>query len=250
MSEKVLAGHTAFITGGARNIGKATALALADAGANVIVNTLQDEAAASAVAEEIRGRGGQAMVAVGDVVSAEKVAEMVEAGREAFGDIDILIANASARGQIDFLEMDHATFRRVVDISIDGTFHLAQAMLPMMIAKNWGRIVTLGGISWHIGINRRAHNLTAKSGLTGLTRALAVEFADRGITANMVSPGAIETARPQSAGQMPQRATTSPVPRPGHVDEVASAVRFLCEPQQAYMTGQILHVNGGIYLGT
>ncbi len=250
MPDKVLAGHTAFVTGAARNIGKATALMLADAGANIIVNTLQDEASANAVADEIRGRGGQAIVAVGDVVSADNVARMVAAGREAFGDIDILVANASARGQIDFLEMDHATFRRVVDIALDGTFHLSQAILPMMVAKGWGRIVTLGGISWHIGISRRAHNLTAKSGLTGLTRALAVEFADKGITANMVSPGAIETARPQSAGQMPQRATTSPIPRPGHVDEVASAVRFLCEPNQAYMTGQILHVNGGIFLGT
>jgi len=250
MSEKTLAGHTAFITGAARNIGKATALMLAEAGANVIVNTLKDETAATEVAEEIRARGGNAIVAVGDIVSADNVAQMVVAGREAFGDIDILVANASARGQIDFLEMDHATFRRVVDISIDATFHLAQAMLPMMVEKGWGRIVTVGGISWHVGIKRRAHNLTAKAGLTGLTRALAVEFADRGITANMVSPGAIETVRPESAGAMPQRATTSPIPRPGHVDEVASAVRFLCEPQQAYMTGQILHVNGGIFLGT
>lgn len=250
MSEKTLAGHTAFITGAARNIGKATALMLADAGANVIVNTLRDEAAAGQVAEEIRGRGGKAIVAVGDVASGEAVAQMVAAGREAFGDIDILVANASARGQIDFLDMDHETFRRVVDISIDGTFHLAKAILPMMVEKGWGRIVTVGGISWHIGINRRAHNLTAKAGLTGLTRALAVEFADRGITANMVSPGAIETVRPESAGAMPQRATTSPIPRPGEVDEVASAVRFLCEPNQAYMTGQILHVNGGIFLGT
>jgi 3-oxoacyl-[acyl-carrier protein] reductase len=250
MSEKTLAGHTAFITGAARNIGKATALMLAEAGANVIVNTLKDETAATEVAEEIRARGGNAIVAVGDIVSADNVAQMGVAGREAFGDIDILVANASARGQIDFLEMDHATFRRVVDISIDATFHLAQAMLPMMVEKGWGRIVTVGGISWHVGIKRRAHNLTAKAGLTGLTRALAVEFADRGITANMVSPGAIETVRPESAGAMPQRATTSPIPRPGHVDEVASAVRFLCEPQQAYMTGQILHVNGGIFLGT
>ena len=250
MAEQSLAGHTALVTGGSRNIGRAIALTLADAGANIIINTLQDKAAADAVATEVRDRGGNAIVAVADIVNREQVFEMVEAGKREFGNIDIMIANASARGLVDFLDMDHETFRGVIDISLDGTFHLAQATLPMMIEAGWGRIVTLGGISWHVGLNRRAHNLSAKAGLTGLTRALAVEFGDRGITVNMVSPGMIETVRPASAGALPPRVVEPPVGRLGSVDEIASSVRYLCDPAQGYVTGQIIHVNGGFFLGT
>ena len=247
---QALAGKTALVTGASRNIGRAIALGLAQEGCNVVVNTLQDGAAAEAVADEIRAAGGQAIVSVGDIVERAAVDDMVEAAKAAYGGIDILVANASARGQIDFLDMDHATFRRVVDISLDGTFHLAQATLPMMIERGWGRIVTIGGISWHAGFKRRAHNLAAKSGLTGLTRALAVEFADRGITANMVAPGFVDTARPASAGVLPKRPMEPPINRSASVDEIASSVTFLCQPAQGYMTGQILHINGGVYFGT
>lgn len=250
MSDHSLAGRTALVTGASRNIGREIALSLSRAGANIVVNTLQDAAAAEAVAREIRDEGGNAIVAVADVVDRNQVDDMVNAARQAFGRVDILVANASARGLIDFLDMDHETFRRVIDISLDGTFHLAQATLPMMVEAGWGRIVTLGGISWHVGLNRRAHNLAAKSGLTGLTRALAVEFGDKGITVNMVSPGMIETVRPASAGALPPRSSQPPVGRSGTVAEIASSVRFLCDPAQAYITGQIIHVNGGIHFGT
>lgn len=250
MADQSLAGRTALVTGASRNIGREIALTLSRAGANIIVNTLQDAAAAEAVAAEIRAGGGNAIVAVADVVNRDQVHEMVEAGKREFGKVDIMIANASARGLVDFLDMDHESFRRVIDISLDGTFHLAQATLPMMIESGWGRIVTLGGISWHVGLNRRAHNLSAKAGLTGLTRALAVEFGDRGITVNMVSPGMIETVRPASAGALPPRNNEPPVGRSGTVEEIASSVRFLCDPAQGYVTGQIIHVNGGIYMGS
>src|SRR4029078_3360977 len=158
--------------------------------------------------------------------------EMGTRARFALGPIDICVVNASSRGQIDFLDLDYKTWRRVIDITLDGTFHCAQATLPGMIAKGLGRIITLGGIAWHAGVKRRAHNLTGKSGLTGLTRALAVEFGDRGITANVISPGTIETARPASDGTPPTRTSQPPVPRPGHVDEIASAALFLAQPEQ------------------
>jgi 3-oxoacyl-[acyl-carrier protein] reductase len=186
---------------------------------------------------------------IADVTDRDAVFAMVEAGRAEFGGIDILVANASARGQVPFLEMDYAAWRRVIDISLDGTFHLAQAILPMMLERGWGRIVTLGGISWHAGFSNRANNLAAKAGLTGLTRALAAEFGGRGVTANMVSPGMVETVRPASAGALPPMKTPPPVPRFASVSEIASAVHFLCLPEQGYMTGQILHVNGGMHYG-
>jgi 3-oxoacyl-[acyl-carrier protein] reductase len=245
-----LAGKTALITGASRNIGRAIALKLAGAGADIVVNTLQDLAAAEAVAREIEALGRKSLVQVADIVDRQAVGAMVREANRVLGPIDILVCNASSRGQIDFLEMNHATWRRVIDISLDGTFHCAQATLPGMIAKGWGRIVTLGGISWHAGFKRRAHNLAGKSGLTGLTRALAVEFGDRGITANVIAPGSIATVRPASAGTLPPRASLPPVPRQGEIAEIASAALFLAHPDQGYITGQIIHVNGGAYLGT
>lgn len=250
MDTQPLAGKTALVTGAARNIGRAIALSLADAGANIIVNTLQDQDAADAVAHEIELQGASSLVCVADVTDRNAVFAMVEAGRDKFGSVDILISNASARGQIDFLDMTYENWRRVIDISVDGAFHCAQATLPMMVENSWGRIVTLGGFAWHAGVPRRANNLTGKAGLTGFTRALAAEFGDRGITANVISPGAVNTVRPASAGALPSRESLPPVPRKAKVEEIASAARFLCLPEQAYVTGQIIHVNGGAYMGS
>jgi len=250
VSNQPLADKTALVTGASRNIGRAIALKLASAGANIVVNTLQDREAAGRVAAEIEAMGRRCIVQVADVVDREAVRRMVGEAGSALGSIDILVCNASSRGQIDFLDMDYTTWRRVIDISLDGTFHCAQATLPGMIAKGWGRIITLGGISWHAGFKRRAHNLAGKSGLTGLTRALAVEFGDRGITANVIAPGSIATVRPASAGTLPPRASLPPVPREGQSEEIASAVLFLAHPDQGYITGQVIHINGGAYLGT
>ncbi|MEM7747416.1 MAG: SDR family NAD(P)-dependent oxidoreductase [Pseudomonadota bacterium] len=250
MSERVLEGKTALVTGASRNIGKAIALAYAEAGANIVINSLQDAEAAAAVQAEITEAGGNAIVQLGSVADRAAVDAMVAAGMDTFGSIDIVVANASARGLVDFLDMDYEQWRNVVDISLDGTFNLTQTTLPGMIEKGWGRIITLGGISWHVGFKRRAHNLTAKSGLVGLTRALAAEFGDRGVTANCISPGQIETVRPASAGERPPMTNPPPVPRMGEVAEIASAAMFLAHPQQGYINGQIIHVNGGIFMGT
>lgn len=250
MDTKPLAGKTALVTGASRNIGRAIALALAENGANIIVNTLQDAEAAKAVAAEVEATGVASLVNVCNVTDREAVDAMAAEAREKFGAINIFVSNASARGQVDFLDMKYEDWRRVIDISLDGAFHCAQATLPMMIESGWGRIVTLGGIAWHVGFPRRANNLTGKAGLSGFTRALAAEFGGQGITANVVSPGAVETVRPASAGSAPQRENLPPVPRKAQIDEVASAVKFLCLPEQAYINGQIIHVNGGAYMGT
>lgn len=250
LETKALEGKTALVTGAARNIGRAIALTLASDGANIIVNTLRDEEAAISVAAEVEALGMGCLVNVCDVTDRKAVDKMVDEAKAKFGSVDIFISNASARGMVDFLDMSYEDWRRVIDISLDGAFHCSQATLPMMIEKGWGRIVTLGGIAWHAGVPRRANNLTGKAGLTGFTRALAGEFGDRGITANSISPGAVDTVRPASAGAIPKRDSLPPVPRKAHIDEVASAVRFLCHPQQAYINGQIIHVNGGAYMGT
>lgn len=251
MGNQSLAGKTAVITGSSRNIGKATALALAADGANIVVNGVQDKAAAEAVAEEIQATGAKAIAYVADVGTKDGSDGLVQAGVDAFGSVDILIVNASTRGRTPFLEMSHEEFRRVLDITIDGAFFLCQAAIPYMQKAGWGRIVTLGGISWYVGTTQRVHNLTGKAGLTGFTRGIAKEFASQGITANVVSPGFIETDRPASAGPgvSPEQIKTIPVGRAGDMKEIAGAIRYLCQPEAAFITGQTLHANGGLYLG-
>jgi 3-oxoacyl-[acyl-carrier protein] reductase len=249
MSEQKLAGKVALVTGAARNIGRAIAHHLADDGADIVVNAVSDQAAADEVVREIEAKGRCAIACMANVTDADAVKAMAERARDELGGVDILVLNASARGQVPFLDMTFEQFHNVVDISIDGMFHLSQACIPMMREKGWGRIVTIGGVSWHVGTPTRVHNLVAKSGLSGFTRGLAVEFAQYGITANSVSPGFIDTVRPASAGALPNRPVKAPVERMGTVDEVASMVHYLCLPESAYVTGQIMHVNGGMYLG-
>ncbi len=250
MSDKPLNGKTALVTGSSRNIGKAIALEFAKAGANLVINTLQDREAAEEVANEVEALGAKAIVQVANIVDRNAVSAMIAASEKAFGPVDILVANASSRGQMEFLDMDYSSWRKVLDTTLDGTFHLSQMTLPGMIEKGWGRIITLGGFAWHTGAVNRTNNLTGKAGIVGFTRALASEFGDRGITSNNISPGAIETIRPASAGALPPMSNPPPVPRFGKTDEIASAAMFLAHPQQAYINGQIIHVNGGMYYGT
>ncbi len=249
MNEQKLAGKVALITGAARNIGRAIANQLADEGAAIVVNALSDQAAADSVVAEIKAKGGKAIACIADVTDGDAVNAMVARATKELGSIDILVLNASARGQIPFLEMTHEQFRHVIDITLDGAFYCSKACIPMMKEKGWGRVITIGGISWHVGTSSRVHNLVSKAGLSGFTRGLAVEFAPDGITVNSVAPGYLDTVRPASAGALPSRRVNAPIDRMGTSDEVASMVRYLCMPEAAYITGQIMHVNGGMYLG-
>jgi len=251
MTSQSLTGKTAVISGSSRNIGRATAIALAADGVNIVVNGVQDQAAAEAVAKEVEAAGAKAIVHMADVATKDGCDGLVQAAVDAFGGVDILVVNASSRGRTPFLEMSHEEFRRIVDITIDGAFFLCQAAIPHMLEAGWGRIVTLGGMSWSVGMVERINNLTGKAGLTGFTRGIAKEFANTGITANVVSPGYIETDRPASAGPgfSAEQLESIPVGRPGDVKEVAATIRFICQPEAGYMTGQTIHLNGGLYLG-
>ena len=244
-----LTGRVAIVTGSARNIGRTIALRLAADGAAVVVNAVHDNAAADAVAHEIYKVGGQAMAHVADVTNEEAVQKMVGMAATAFGRIDIMVSNASVRGQVPIEKMSLEEWHRVLAVPLDGAFLLSKACIPHMKKNNWGRIITLGGISAYIGTKNRAHLLAAKAGLVGFTRGIAAEVADRGITCNVVSPGHIDTDRPASAGVRPPLVVRPPIDRFGRPDEVASMVRYLCLPEAAYITGQTMHVNGGLYMG-
>ena len=249
MADRELAGRVALVTGASRNIGRATALALADAGAAVIVNARVSVAEATAVAAEIEARGGEALVHVTDVTDERGVQAMAAAALARFGRIDILVNNAAVRGVSAIDAIDAAEFRRITGIILDGAFICVKACLPALRASGQGAVVNIGGMSGHTGATGRPHVVAAKMGLVGLTRALAHDLAKDAITVNCVVPGLIETVRTATSGAHTAHSGDTLLGRRGKPEEVAAAVRFLAGPHARYVTGQDWHVNGGAYLG-
>jgi 3-oxoacyl-[acyl-carrier protein] reductase len=250
MSTNELTGKVAIVTGAGRNIGRAIALALAEAGASIVVNARSNRAEADAVAREIEALGGEALVHVGNVAVAADMQAMAEAALKHFGRIDILVNNAALRREKPFGEMDYAEWREILDVTLDGAFHCVKACLPALRKSGAGTIVNIGGLSAHTGAKDRAHVVTAKAGLVGFTRALAHDVSDDGITVNCVVPGLIGTARPKDKPEPAHHLTHRTISgERGRPEDVAAMVRFLCGPAARYITGQAIHANGGAYLG-
>jgi 3-oxoacyl-[acyl-carrier protein] reductase len=242
----ILQGHVAIVTGSARNIGRAIAHALAEAGAAVVVNARSSAAEAEAVVQEIRNRGGQAVAKIADVGQPEQAASLIDAAVQAFGRLDILVNNAAVRREVDFEQLDYQEWRAIIATILDGAYLCARAAAPYLSARG-GSIVNIGGLSSFTGAARRAHVIAAKAGLVGLTRALAHDLAPHHITVNCVAPGLIDTERrgPEPAHHA-KHATLAG--RRGTPEEIAAVVRFLCGPEARYITGQTLHANGGVFM--
>ena len=250
MSEQELAGKVAIVTGAGRNIGRAIALALAQAGAAVVVNVRSNQAEADGVVREIEAAGGKAAAQVGDVVDPQTAAAMAALALARFKRIDILVNNAALRGEKPIDQMSYAEWRAVLDVTLDGAFLCIQACLPAL-KRNGGSIVNIGGMSAHIGSAHRAHVMTAKAGLVGFTRGLAHDLAADKITANCVVPGAIETARPAAAAKPAHHLTHGTITgERGKPQDVAAMVRYLAGPGGLFITGQTIHVSGGAYHGS
>jgi 3-oxoacyl-[acyl-carrier protein] reductase len=245
--ERELAGRVALVTGSARNIGRAIALALADGGAAVMVTARQALQDAEAVAEAIRRAGGRAAAVTADVGDPDAVTRLIASTVDRLGRLDILVNNASVRREVDFDSLDYREWRAVMATTLDGAYLCSRAALPHLTASGRGAIVNIGGLSSHTGAPRRAHVIAAKAGLAGLTRALAHDLATHGVTVNCVAPGLIDTAR---SGPEPAHHTSlaPPVGRKGRPEEIAALVRFLCGPGARYITGQTIHANGGLYM--
>ena len=245
-----LTGKVAVVTGAGRNIGRAIALALAEGGASLVVNARGNRAEAEAVRREIEASGGKALVHIGDVADTNAMQAMADAAEKQFGRIDCLINNAALRREKSFAEMDYREWREILDVTLDGTFHCVKACLRGLRQCGAGSIVNIGGLSAHTGAKDRAHVVTAKAGIIGLTRALAHDLADDGITVNCVVPGLIGTPRPRDRPEPAHHLTHQTITgQRGRPDDVAAMVRFLCGPGARYVTGQAIHANGGAYLG-
>jgi 3-oxoacyl-[acyl-carrier protein] reductase len=234
----------ALVTGAGRNIGRAIALALADAGAKVVVNARQSSTEIEAVATEVSSTGQQAFSILADVTDEKAVEAMVAKTLERFGRLDILVNNAAIRAVEPIEGIDAARWREVTSVILDGAWLCSRACLDALRNSDGGAIVNIGGLSAHTGALGRPHVIAAKAGLIGLTRALAHDLAPQEITVNCVVPGMIETKR-SSPSAHPGR--SSALGRRGTPEEVAACVRFLAGPGARYITGQTLHVSGGAF---
>jgi 3-oxoacyl-[acyl-carrier protein] reductase len=244
-----LTGRVAIVTGAARNIGRAIAVALGRAGASVAVNAKGSAELAEETAKEIRDAGSNAFVHLADIATPAGGAGLIAATVERFGRLDILVNNAAIRRETAFADLGWAEWREVLSVILDGAYICAHAALPHLEKSGAGTIVNIGGMSAHSGSARRAHVVAAKAGLVGLTRALAHDLGPVGITVNCVVPGLIATVRGASAEGIPAHHSkhSTLLGRRGTPEDAAGIVRFLCGAEGRYMTGQTIHVNGGAF---
>lgn len=242
--------RVAIITGSARNIGRATALALAADGISVTVHARQDQEGVDETVALVEQAGVEACGHLSDITTEEGAASLIQAATDRFGRIDILINNAAVRRNAPITEVSLAEWREVLAVCLDGAFLCTRAAVPHMRKQGAGRIVNIGGLAGHRGMMGRTHVGAAKSGLVGFTKALATELAADGIVANCVVPGLIETKRGVAAGGMPGHplGIGTLVGREGYPEEVAMWIATLCRPEAAFTTGETIHVNGGAYL--
>jgi len=216
------------------------------------VNVRASRAEGQAVADAIAARGGDALLVMADVTQRADVDALIAAIAQRFGRLDIVVNNAAIRHEVAFADLHYADWRAAQAVCVDGAFHCTQAALPLLRASGAGAVVNIGGLTANTGATKRAHVVTAKAALGGLTRALAQELAEFGITVNCVAPGMVDTVRvAASASANPAHHATrrTLLGRRGHPEEIASAVVWLAGPGGRFVTGQTVHVNGGAYLG-
>jgi 3-oxoacyl-[acyl-carrier protein] reductase len=245
-----LEGRTALVTGASQGIGRACALALAGAGARVAL-AARNEAKLAEVATEIAASGGTAQAFAIDIASEESIKAGAKAAIAHFGSIEILVNNAGVTKDTLLLRMKRADWDSVIATNLTGTFLLTQALVSPMLKARWGRIINISSVVGETGQAGQANYAASKAGLIGFTKSLARELASRGITANAVAPGYVETAMTAVLDEKQRAAmlTQIPLARAGTDQDIASAVRFLASDEAAYITGHVLDVNGGMYMG-
>ena len=223
---------------------------LAEAKSDIAVNYVSNEEAALGVVEEVRKTGVRCQAYQADVSSAEQTAEMVKRALSDFGHVDILVNNAGITRDRSFLKLSYEQWNEVLMVNLNGPFNLTGLLLPGMIESGWGRVINISSIVAQMGNFGQTNYAVAKGGLIAFTKALAREVARKGVTVNAVAPGFIET---DMTAAVPEKIldtvrSLTPAGRLGKPEEVALAVRFLAAPRAGFVTGQVINVNGGMYM--
>jgi len=243
-----LNGKVAIVTGGGSGIGRACSLQLADDGAGLSVWDL-DAAGAAETVDRIEKAGGRAIACVGDAADARQIEESVVRTRSELGPSTILVNNAGITGFCGFRDIDEEAWDRMMRINLKGPFLCTQAVIGDMLAAGWGRIINISSSSAQTGAIAMAHYAASKGGVIGFTKALAMEYAARGITVNNIPPGFIDTPMLRSSPvDMEAAAAVAPMKRAGKPEDIAAACSYLASDVAGYVTGQTLSVNGGRYL--
>lgn len=254
MNETSLAGRSALVTGAGINIGRAIALGLAARGAKVAINCLRNIERAEAVARDVRAHGVDAIVLPGDVSVPEIATQIVDDAAARFGSVDILVSNVGSRPHQPFMSITAKDWQRVINTNLNAAFYLSHAALRHMCRNSWGRIILISGSDVLLPIPNRAHVTVSKTALCALARAIALEFGTHGVTANTVAPGWIDTERdlanyPDYDSQERHLLESLPLGRLGRPEDIANACIYLASAMGEYVTGQVIHVNGGEAMG-
>ena len=244
-----LEGKVALVTGGAQGIGRAIALLLARHGARVAVSDINLEKAQE-TCREVEALGGQGLAIGGNVADAQAAEAMVEQAVKKFGGLDILVNNAGITRDGVLLRMKEEDWDSVMAVNLKGAFHCTKAVLRFFLKRKGGKIVNIASVTGEMGNAGQSNYAASKAGLIGFTKSVAREYASRNIQVNAVAPGFIDTAMTQAIPQKDRYFLVKQIPmeRLGTPEDVAGAVLFLASPAADYITGQVLNVNGGMYM--
>ncbi len=245
-----LENRVAIVTGAGRGIGRAVAQTLAAEGAKVAVNYSRSAEAAEQVVAAIREAGGEALAVQADVADPDQVQALIDATRERFGRVDILVNNAGVTRDKLVLRMSVADWDAVLDTNLKGAFLCARAVAPLFVKQRSGVIVNVGSVIGRVGGAGQANYSASKAGMVGLTKALAKELGSRNIRVNAVAPGFIETDMTEALKPEQREATLKQVPlgRFGRPEDVARVVAFLCTEDAAYIQGEVISIDGGLFM--